>query len=211
MPVKIIQKYFPDLSQTQLHQFAALGSLYDDWNSKVNLISRKDSEHLYERHVLHSLGIAKVIRFVPGTEIMDVGTGGGFPGIPLAILFPESQFTLVDSTGKKIMVVDEIGKSIGLQNITCEHSRAEDIEGEFDFITSRAVAHFKKFIPWVRDKVKSQDQNGLPNGLLALKGGDLLKETTDLQYHTDIFDLKDFFEEEYFETKKLVYVGIPQS
>ena len=208
MPVKIIQKYFPDLSQTQLHQLEALSDLYEDWNSKVNVISRKDQEHLYERHILHSLAIAKVIRFVPGSKIMDVGTGGGFPGIPLAILFPESQFTLVDSIGKKIMVVDEIGKAIGLNNMTCHHSRAEDIEGEFDFITSRAVAKFDKFIPWIRNKVKSQDQNGLPNGLLALKGGDLSEEITDLQNHTDIFDLKDFFEEEFFETKKIVYVGI---
>lgn len=208
MSVEIIHKYFPNLTARQKGQFAALGDIYQDWNSKVNLISRKDVDHLYERHILHSLGIAKVIRFAPNTEILDVGTGGGFPGIPLAILFPEAKFTLIDSIGKKIRVVNAVVQTVQLENVTALHARAGELKGEFDFITCRAVANLGKFIPWVRKNVKSEMQNGLPNGLLALKGGDLKGEIAEINRECDLFDLKDYFEEEFFETKKVVYVSL---
>ena len=203
----LILKYFPDLTEEQKRQFAALYDLYLDWNSKINVISRKDIENLYEHHVLHSLGIAKVIRFRPGTQIMDLGTGGGFPGIPLAILFPEVQFHLVDSIGKKVRVASEIANSIGLKNVTFRHARAEEEQGKFDFVVSRAVMPLTDLLKIIRKNISSKQQNALPNGLICLKGGELGNETMPVKNKTTLWDLKEFFEEEFFETKKVVYVG----
>ena len=203
----LILKYFPDLTEEQKRQFAALYDLYLDWNSKINVISRKDIENLYEHHVLHSLGIAKVIRFRPGTQIMDLGTGGGFPGIPLAILFPEVQFHLVDSIGKKVRVASEIANSIGLKNVTFRHCRAEEEKQQFDFVVSRAVMPLADLIKIIKKNISSKQQNALPNGLICLKGGELGNETMPVKNKTTLWDLKEFFEEEFFETKKVVYVG----
>lgn len=203
----LILKYFPDLTEEQKRQFAALYDLYLDWNSKINVISRKDIENLYEHHVLHSLGIAKVIRFRPGTQIMDLGTGGGFPGIPLAILFPEVQFHLVDSIGKKVRVASEIANSIGLKNVTFRHARAEEEKEKFDFVVSRAVMPLTDLLKIIRKNISSKQQNALPNGLICLKGGELGNETMPVKNKTTLWDLKEFFEEEFFETKKVVYVG----
>ena len=203
----LILKYFPDLTEEQKRQFAALYDLYLDWNSKINVISRKDIENLYEHHVLHSLGIAKVIRFRPGTQIMDLGTGGGFPGIPLAILFPEVQFHLVDSIGKKVRVASEIANSIGLKNVTFRHARAEEEKGKCDFVVSRAVMPLTDLLKIIRKNISSKQQNALPNGLICLKGGELGNETMPVKNKTTLWDLKEFFEEEFFETKKVVYVG----
>ena len=203
----LILKYFPDLTEEQKRQFAALYDLYMDWNSKINVISRKDIENLYEHHVLHSLGIAKVIRFRPGTQIMDLGTGGGFPGIPLAILFPEVQFHLVDSIGKKVRVASEIANSIGLKNVTFRHARAEEEKGKFDFVVSRAVMPLTDLLKIIRKNISSKQQNALPNGLICLKGGELGNETMPVKNKTTLWDLKELFEEEFFETKKVVYVG----
>lgn len=203
----LILKYFPDLTEEQKRQFAALYDLYLDWNSKINVISRKDIENLYEHHVLHSLGIAKVIHFRPGTQIMDLGTGGGFPGIPLAILFPEVHFHLVDSIGKKVRVASEIANSIGLKNVTFRHSRAEEEKGKFDFVVSRAVMPLTDLLKIIRKNISSKQQNALPNGLICLKGGELGNETMPVKNKTTLWDLKEFFEEEFFETKKVVYVG----
>lgn len=203
----LILKYFPDLTEEQKRQFAALYDLYLDWNSKINVISRKDIENLYEHHVLHSLGIAKVIRFRPGTQIMDLGTGGGFPGIPLAILFPEVHFHLVDSIGKKVRVASEIANSIGLKNITFRHARAEEEKGKFDFVVSRAVMPLTDLLKIIRKNISSKQQNALPNGLICLKGGELGNETMPVKNKTTLWDLKELFEEEFFETKKVVYVG----
>ena len=203
----LILKYFPDLTEEQKRQFAALYDLYLDWNSKINVISRKDIENLYEHHVLHSLGIAKVIHFRPVTQIMDLGTGGGFPGIPLAILFPEVQFHLVDSIGKKVRVASEIANSIGLKNVTFRHSRAEEEKGKFDFVVSRAVMPLTDLLKIIRKNISSKQQNALPNGLICLKGGELGNETMPVKNKTTLWDLKEFFEEEFFETKKVVYVG----
>jgi 16S rRNA (guanine527-N7)-methyltransferase len=202
----LIRKYFPWLSEQQLSQLAALETLYADWNSKINVISRKDMEQFYVHHVLHSLSIANVIRFQPGTKIMDVGTGGGFPGIPLAIVFPDSRFHLVDSIGKKIKVVEAVAESIGLKNVNASHARAESVNEKFDFIVSRAVATFAEFIPWVKKSIRKESINGIPNGILYLKGGDLTEEMQAVKNYYEIFELKEFFEEEYFETKKVVYV-----
>ncbi len=203
----LILKYFPDLTEEQKRQFAALYDLYLDWNSKINVISRKDIENLYEHHVLHSLGIAKVIRFRPGTQIMDLGTGGGFPGIPLAILFPEVHFHLVDSIGKKVRVASEIANSIGLKNVTFRHARAEEEKGKFDFVVSRAVMPLTDLLKIIRKNISSKQQNALPNGLICLKGGELGNETMPVKNKTTLWDLKELFEEEFFETKKVVYVG----
>ena len=203
----LILKYFPDLTEEQKRQFAALYDLYLDWNSKINVISRKDIENLYEHHVLHSLGIAKVIHFRPGTQIMDLGTGGGFPGIPLAILFPEVHFHLVDSIGKKVRVASEIANSIGLKNITFRHARAEEEKGKFDFVVSRAVMPLTDLLKIIRKNISSKQQNALPNGLICLKGGELGNETMPVKNKTTLWDLKELFEEEFFETKKVVYVG----
>ena len=204
----IILKYFPDLSESQKFQFAQLYSLYKEWNEKINVISRKDIDNLYINHVLHSLGIAKVISFEPGAAILDVGTGGGFPGIPLAIMFPQSQFHLVDSIGKKITVVKNVAESLGLPNVTAEQARAEQLKGEYDFIVSRAVTRLKEFYSWIHRKAKKKSTHDLFNGILYLKGGDLDEELSELKKPYQLFSLSDYFREEYFETKKIVYVPL---
>ena len=206
--MELILKYFPDLTEEQKRQFAALYDLYTDWNSKINVISRKDIGNLYEHHVLHSLGIAKVIRFAPGTKIMDLGTGGGFPGIPLAILFPEVQFHLVDSIGKKVRVATEVAGSIGLKNVTTRHVRAEEEKQLFDFVVSRAVMPLTDLLKIIRKNISPKQQNALPNGLICLKGGELEKEAMPVRNKTTMWDLKEFFGEEFFETKKAVYVTV---
>lgn len=206
--MEIIQKYFPELTDTQKEQFMALYDLYTDWNSKINVISRKDITNLYEHHVLHSLGIAKVINFRPGTEIMDLGTGGGFPGIPLAIMFPDTHFHLVDSIGKKVKVATEIASAIGLKNVTTRHCRAEEEKQLFDFIVSRAVMPLTDLLKIIRKNIKKEQNNALPNGLICLKGGELQNEVLPVKHQTVMYDLKDYFEEEFFETKKVVYVTI---
>jgi 16S rRNA (guanine527-N7)-methyltransferase len=204
----IIFHYFPDLTETQKSQFAALYDQYRDWNEKINVISRKDIENLYINHVLHSLGIAKVASFKPGASILDVGTGGGFPGIPLAILFPETQFHLVDSIGKKITVVKGVAEAIGLKNVKAEQIRAEQIKGKYDFIVSRAVTRLKEFYGWIHQKVKAESIHAKDNGILYLKGGDLDEELAELKKLHQVFDLSDYFKEEFFETKKVVYVPL---
>ncbi len=204
----IIQKYFPDLTEEQNRQFILLQSLYEEWNNKINVISRKDIDQLYERHVLHSLAIAKIIRFKNKTSILDVGTGGGFPGIPLAILFPECSFHLVDSIEKKINVVQEIYLALNLRNITSEQIRAEKIKNQYDFIVSRAVTAFPAFYNWVRTKVKHESKNELKNGILYLKGGDLNKELKDFKSRIKTFEISKFYSESFFETKKIIYLPI---
>lgn len=202
--MELILKYFPNLSEIQKKQFVQLQELYEEWNTKINVISRKDMENLYLKHVLHSLAIAKVIRFVDGTKILDVGTGGGFPGVPLAILFPEVKFLLVDSIGKKIKVAKGVSDKIGLQNLKAEHTRVEQVEGEFDFVVSRAVTRMKVFQQWVRNKISTNQKNTLYNGILYLKGGDLTEELKGIK-NVDIYDIPQYFEEDFFETKKIVY------
>ena len=204
----IILKYFPNLSEVQQQQFAALYDLYTDWNSKINVISRKDITNLYEHHVLHSLGIAKVMQFRPETTVMDLGTGGGFPGIPLAILFPETHFHLVDSIGKKVKVATEIANAIGLKNVPTRHCRAEEEKQLFDFVVSRAVMPLTDLLKIIRKNIKKEQHNALPNGLICLKGGELEREVMPVKHQTLMYDLKDYFEEEFFETKKVVYVTI---
>ncbi|MCD9584905.1 16S rRNA (guanine(527)-N(7))-methyltransferase RsmG [Tenacibaculum maritimum] len=201
----ILLKYFDGLSEVQLAQFSKLKELYKDWNLKINVVSRKDIDELYLRHVLHSLGIAKVMQFKAGTKVMDVGTGGGFPGIPLAILFPETDFHLVDSIGKKIKVVNEVAEGLGLKNVRTTHGRVEEVKDTYDFIVSRAVAQMETFERWVKNKVHKKQQHDLKNGILYLKGGDLVEE---LQYFpkATIYNLSDFFKEEFFETKKVVHL-----
>jgi 16S rRNA (guanine527-N7)-methyltransferase len=208
MKVDLIVKYFPDLTEQQIHQFSLLPQLYEEWNSKINVVSRKDIDLLLERHVLHSLGIAKVTRFSPGSNIMDVGTGGGFPGIPLAILFPESSFLLVDSIGKKIKVVEEVAAGAQIKNIRALHERAEKINEKFDFIVSRAVTDFSEFYSWIKNKISKRQINEFENGILYLKGGDLSEELKNFRNRTLIFDLSQQFEEEFFETKKVVYMPV---
>lgn len=206
--MEIIQKYFPKLTEKQIKQFSDLYDLYFDWNSKINVISRKDIENLYEHHVLHSLAIAKVLTFRDNTSIMDVGTGGGFPAIPLAILFPECHFHLVDSIGKKIKVANSISDSIGLNNTTFQHARVEEVKTKFDFIVSRAVMPLADLVKLTRKNVDIKNQkNALPNGLICLKGGELQHEVLPFRKESSLFDLSDFFEEEFFLTKKAVYVS----
>ena len=202
----IVLKYFPDLSAEQINHFQSLKPLYKEWNAQINVISRKDMDDFYERHVLHALGIAKVVQFKAGTDILDVGTGGGFPGIPLAIFFPESNFHLVDSIGKKIKVVKAVYESLGLKNVKAEQQRAENVNGKFDFVVSRAVTQAERFIPWVQQKIKKKSFNSKGNGYLFLKGGELHDEFAPLQRYFEIHDLKKFYSEEFFETKKVVYL-----
>lgn len=202
-----IIKYFPNLNETQLQQFAQLEALYKDWNAKINVISRKDIDALYTKHVLHSLGIARVMPFMPGALVLDVGTGGGFPGIPLAILYPETDFYLIDVIAKKIKVVQEIANELGLKNVKAEQKRAENVKGEFDFIVSRAVTNMPDFVKWVRGKVKKEQNHSLPNGILYLKGGDLTEELQIFQKVT-LYNLSDYFEDEFFETKKVVHLAM---
>ncbi|HKR04809.1 MAG TPA: 16S rRNA (guanine(527)-N(7))-methyltransferase RsmG [Bacteroidia bacterium] len=203
----IILKYFPDLDEKQKNQFAALFDLYEEWNNKINLISRKDFEFFYERHVLHSLAIARIIQFNKDAEIMDVGTGGGFPGIPLAILFPAAKFTLVDSIEKKIKAVNGIIAASGLTNVNAVCTRAEKISHQYDFIISRATATIDELVKWTKGKYKKTNQHTLPNGLICLKGGDLTDEVKEYKNRVEIFEIKDFFKEEFFETKKVVFVN----
>ncbi len=206
--VKLLLKYFPDLTEEQRKQFAALYELYIDWNSKINVISRKDIENLYEHHVLHSLGIARVIRFRAGSSVMDLGTGGGFPGIPLAILFPDTKFHLVDSIGKKVRVATEVANAIGLKNVTFRHARAKEEKQTFDFVVSRAVMPLADLIKIIRKNISPKQQNALPNGLICLKGGELEHETMPFKHKTSMHNLNEDFDEEFFQTKKVVYVTI---
>lgn len=201
-----ITKYFPDLSAQQKSQFETMLHLYAHWNAQINVISRKDMDAFYTRHVLHSLGIAKVMPFVAGSKVLDIGTGGGFPGIPLAIMFPEVQFTLVDSIGKKIKVVQEVAQALGLENVSAHHQRAEQVKGKFDFIVSRAVTAMENFLPWCQNKFDSKQRNAYPNGILYLKGGDLTEELKPIKRAYEIFDLSKYFDDSFFESKKVVYV-----
>ncbi len=206
--MEIINKYFPDLDDTKRERLARLGDLYAEWNERINVISRKDIEQLYERHVLHSLGIAKVTGFAPGSRVMDVGTGGGFPGIPLAIMFPETEFLLVDSIGKKISVVEAVAKELGLTNVTARQQRAEKVKSQFDFVVSRAVTAFPKFVALTRSKVSKVQKNEFANGILYLKGGDFEDELDDFRENVRLFNLSDFYEEEFYETKKVIHLTI---
>ena len=206
--MEIIQKYFPALTDRQKEQFAALYGLYADWNSKINVISRKDIANLYERHVLHSLGIAKMINFRPGTEIMDTGTGGGFPGIPLSIMFPDSRFHLIDSIGKKVKVAAAIASAIGLENVTTRHCRAEEEKQMFDFVVSRAVMPLGDLLKIIRKNIRKEQRNAFPNGLICLKGGEIQNEIMPVRHKVQVYELKDCFKEEFFKTKKVVYVTI---
>ena len=205
MSVQIINKYFPNLSEEQKSQFQQLENLYKDWNEKINVISRKDIDEFYERHVLHSLGIAKIMEFADGTKVLDIGTGGGFPGIPLAILFPNVEFTLVDSIGKKITVVNAVAESLGLKNVKAYHERAEKIKDKFHFVVSRAVTQMPVFLRWLKGKFEKEQFNPKHNGVLYLKGGDLGEELAGIK--CEIYHLKDQFEEEFFDTKKVVYLS----
>jgi 16S rRNA (guanine527-N7)-methyltransferase len=204
----LISHYFPQLTERQKNQFAQLGNLYREWNDKINVISRKDVDNLYVNHVLHSLGIAKVMEFKSGASVLDVGTGGGFPGIPLAILFPETKFHLVDSIGKKITVVNAVAEAVGLTNVKAEQIRAEQLKAKYDFVVSRAVTRMKEFYGWVNNKVKSESVHTLDNGILYLKGGDLDEEMNELKKRYSMYDLTDYFKEEFFETKKVVYLPV---
>jgi len=207
LTLELLRKYFPELTNDQIAKFEKLEELYKDWNLKINVVSRKDIDELYLRHVLHSLGIAKIQSFNPGSRILDVGTGGGFPGIPLAIMYPESTFHLVDSIGKKIKVVDEVSEELGLENVTSFNQRVEDLNGNYDFIVSRAVAVMPTFVRWIKGKIARESKHERKNGILYLKGGDLTEELKD--YRTaKIFELSNYFEEDFFETKKVVYLPI---
>ncbi len=204
----IILKYFPDLTERQREQFAALLPLYEEWNAQINVISRKDMEHFYEHHVLHSLAIAKVLQFKPMAEVLDVGTGGGFPGVPLAIMFPDARFTLIDSIGKKIKVVSDVIERIALTNTKAMQIRAEQLDGEFDFVVSRAVTTLGEFVPWVKNKISKSQYNDMRNGILYLKGGDLKNELFPFRHKVKTWDISDFFKEEFFETKKVIYLPL---
>ena len=208
MAADIILNYFPDLSEEQQRQFEALDDLYRDWNAKINVISRKDIDSLYLHHVLHSLAIAKVVRFRPGTEILDFGTGGGFPGIPLAILFPDCRFKLIDGTGKKIRVAQEVSQAIGLRNCQPEHLRGEDEKGRYDFVVSRAVMPLPDLVKIVRKNISKTQRNALPNGVICLKGGDLQAETRPFHNIVELTDISQFFHEEWFKEKHVIYLPI---
>jgi 16S rRNA (guanine527-N7)-methyltransferase len=206
--MELIHKYFPELTQEQYDKFGQMGELYQYWNARVNVISRQDIDTLYERHILHSLGIAKVQPFKAGTTVLDVGTGGGFPGIPLAIMFPEAQFHLVDSIGKKIRVVQEIAQALGLDNVRAEQVRAEKLDDSYEFVVSRAVTRMLPFVGWVKKNINRNSFHELRNGILYLKGGDLAEELSELTQKVRIYELSGFFTEEFFETKKVVYVPL---
>ena len=203
-----ILKYFPNLSENQKAQFESLYDLYLDWNSKINVISRKDIENLYEHHILHSMAIAEIIHFQPGTTVLDVGTGGGFPGIPLAILFPETKFVLIDSIGKKIKVGTEVAMAIGIKNITLKHLRVQDEKGKFDFVVSRAVMPLDDLVKLVKKNIAKENRNAIPNGLICLKGGELQHEMQPYKNIAELFDISNFFKEEFFKTKKAVYIPL---
>ena len=204
----IILKYFPELTGRQREQFAALLPLYEEWNAQINVISRKDMEHFYEHHVLHSLAIAKVIQFAPMTEVLDVGTGGGFPGVPLAVMFPDCRFTLIDSIGKKIKVVSDVIERIELTNTKAQQIRAEQLEGEYDFVVSRAVTTLGEFVPWVKRKISRTRYNTMRNGILYLKGGDLTNELFTFRHKVKTWDISTFFDEPFFDTKKVIYLPL---
>ena len=204
----ILLKYFPNLSEKQIEQFKQLEPLYADWNAKINVISRKDFSEFYERHVLHSLGIAKFTKFVGNTKVLDVGTGGGFPGIPLAIMFPDVHFHLVDSIGKKIKVVNGVAGSLGLKNVVADQVRAELLKQKYDFVVSRAVTRLPEFVPWVKKNISKKNFNALPNGIIYLKGGDLGEEVKPFRKNIFLQDLSDYFEEEFFETKKVLHLPL---
>ena len=206
--MEIIRKYFPNLTEDQISKFSQLDELYHDWNAKINVISRKDIDNLYEHHVLHSLAIAEMIRFKPGTKVMDLGTGGGFPGIPLAIMFPETTFHLVDSIGKKIKVCQEVANALQLKNVTTQWCRAEEIKDKYHFVVSRAVMPLADLVKIIKKNISTEQINALPNGIICLKGGELEKETLTLKKKTEIYSLTDFFEEPFFETKKIVYTQL---
>lgn len=206
--LELIKRYFSNLSPGQISRFEIMQELYFEWNSKINVISRKDIDELYTRHILHSLAIAKVIEFKAGTQIVDVGCGGGFPGIPLAVIFPEVEFTLADSIGKKISVVNEIAKSLGLNNVQGVHKRAEQLNRKYDFVVSRAVTAFPKFVGFTRNLISGKQKNYLPNGILYLKGGDFLEEIKPFKKNIEIFDISNFFQEPFFETKKVIYLPL---
>lgn len=208
MNSEIIRKYFPDLSENQQRQVAMLAELYSDWNAKINVISRKDIDHLYEHHVLHSMAIAKMINFRPGTKILDFGTGGGFPGIPLAILFPECQFKLIDGTGKKIRVAQEVANAIGLKNCQPEHLRGEDEKGKYDFVVSRAVMPLPDLVKIVKKNISKEQRNAMPNGVICLKGGDLQAETQPFRRIVEKASLDQWFSEEWFKEKHLIYLPL---
>ena len=205
--MELLLSYFPHLTETQINQFQKLQELYEDWNSKINVISRKDIDELYTRHIIHSLGITKILEFKPGSKVMDVGTGGGFPGIPLAIMYPEVDFYLIDIIAKKIKVVNEVATALGLTNVKAEQKRAELVIEEFDFIVSRAVTNMPDFVEWVKGKTKKQSKHELDNGILYLKGGDLTEELASFPKATQ-YNLSDFFKEEFFETKKVVHLPL---
>ncbi|MFK8283121.1 16S rRNA (guanine(527)-N(7))-methyltransferase RsmG [Capnocytophaga cynodegmi] len=203
--MECINKYFNNLTEKQISQFEKLKPVYEQWNAKINVISRKDMDSFYERHVLHSLAIAKIVSFLADSEVLDVGTGGGFPGVPLAILFPQTKFTLVDSIGKKIKVVEEVCKELDIKNVTAINSRVEQIDKKFDFIVSRAVTQMPEFVKWVRGKIKKSSKHSLDNGILYLKGGDLTEELASFK-NIQLYEISNFFSEEFFETKKVVYL-----
>jgi 16S rRNA (guanine527-N7)-methyltransferase len=206
--MNIITKYFPKLDKTQISLFEKLQPLYAEWNAQINVISRKDFPDFYEHHVLHSLAIAKLISLTPGTSILDVGTGGGFPGIPLAIMFPKVKFHLVDSIGKKIKVVNSVIESLGLQNVTSQQIRAEELTEKYDFVVSRAVTRLPEFVPWVQNNIARKQINAMPNGIIYLKGGDLQEETKPFKKYVFVKDLSDWFDEEFFKTKKVVHLPL---
>jgi len=208
MDLSILNKYFPELSSLQLSQFMSFATLFGEWNEKVNLVSRKDMDHLFERHIIHSLAIAKVMPFSDGSKVLDIGTGGGFPGIPLAILYPKVEFILVDSIGKKIKVVNDIALQLDLKNVKGINERAENIKGSFDFIVSRAVSRLINFLPWTKGKISKVQKNKLKNGILYLKGGDLKEEIKEIKMKTKVFDISAIYSEEFFETKKVVYIPL---
>lgn len=204
--MSLIKKYYPDLTEEQYSLFEKMLPVYEEWNTRINVISRRDLKNLEERHILHSISISKLIRFMPGTKVLDVGTGGGFPGIPLAILFPNTEFHLVDSIRKKILVVQNVVRALGLKNVTAEHKRVQDVKSEYDFVVSRAVTAFPKFVKMVSKNVSNEQSNGLPNGLLYLKGGDFKREVSKYRDQVAIFKISDYYEEEFFETKKIIYL-----